>query len=96
MPPGWAATRTELDPAGRKMPETAVTTGASMGDEDRAAQEARAKELRERIERVKHGGSTDEPSDTSHEPESPHDFVERRMRELQDEEGEDASDDDTP
>jgi hypothetical protein len=60
-----------------------------MGDEDRAAQEARAKKLRERIERVKHDGSSDGSSDPSTEPESPREFIERRMHEIEADEDED-------
>jgi len=51
-------------------------------DEEEVASRIRAERLRQEIERLREGK---EPS--SPEPESPRDFVERRGRELDDEEG---------
>jgi hypothetical protein len=51
-------------------------------DEEEVAARERAERLRQEIERLREG---EEPS--SPEPESPRDFVERRRRELDDEEG---------
>lgn len=51
-----------------------------MGSSDEKARRKRAEELREEIASIEHG---DEPEDDDgeKEPESPRDFVERKMRE---------------
>jgi hypothetical protein len=48
---------------------------------DRDAQEKRAERLREEIERLRKGGE-DENEDAAEPPRSPREFIEKRMREL--------------
>ena len=58
-----------------------------MAGKDEAAQRARAEELRREIARLRDatGGARQAPAETE-PPANPHEFVERRMRELEREE----------
>jgi hypothetical protein len=54
----------------------------AMADEDEEARKARAARLRAQIERLKAGQQPAWPPDQPSAPESPRDYVERRMREV--------------
>lgn len=53
-----------------------------MATEDDSARRARAERLRREIDRLKEGGVPFAPPPAPSPPESPADFVHRRMREL--------------
>jgi hypothetical protein len=67
------------------MPDDANAGAEDQGETDRAAQVARAKRLREQIAQLKGkaGGSVPtKPPATPKKPESPRDFIDRKMRET--------------
>jgi hypothetical protein len=51
-------------------------------DDERNEREARAARLRKQIDRMKRDEPATEGPDQPLEPESPHEFIERRMREA--------------
>jgi hypothetical protein len=63
-----------------------------MTQEDEEARRARAERLREEIEALREGQGQERAG--AHAPESPREFVERRMRELAEEEEEEESQED--
>jgi hypothetical protein len=62
-----------------------------MADEDEEARKARAARLRAEIERLKAGQQPAEPPDQPSAPESPRAYVERRMREIDEDQQEEPS-----
>jgi hypothetical protein len=60
-----------------------------MANEDEEARKAQAARLRAQIERLKAGQQPAEPPDQPSAPESPRAYVERRMREIDEDQPED-------
>jgi hypothetical protein len=60
-----------------------------MANEDEEARKAQAARLRAEIERLKAGQQPAEPPDQPSAPESPRAYVERRMREIDEDQQED-------
>jgi len=66
------------------MPDDIDPSTQGDGDQDKAAQAARAKRLREQIAQMKGkaGGPKATPPPAPDRPESPRDFIDRKMREA--------------
>jgi hypothetical protein len=64
------------------MPDDVHPSTEHEGEQDKAAQAARAKRLREQIAQLKGKAGSPAPPATSDRPESPRDFIDRKMREA--------------